>query len=275
MKTWAGNLSVWFLTSLFFAFNVPAAVLYVNVNNANPAVPYTTWATAATNIQNAIDAAVDGDQILVTNGTYKTSGESVYGSLTNRVVVNKAVTVQSVNGPTKTFIQGNAVLGNSAVRCVYMTNNALLIGFTLTNGATRTTGDSYKEQSGGGIWCESASAIVSNCVVANCAAFNLGGGTYSGTLINCTLTNNIATARGGGAAAGLLTNCVITHNTAKFGGGVCSDVIVQLHTEYQLGNGLGRRCAFVCLEQLFLVQQCFDKWRRCHFWNAGQLHLEQ
>src|ERR1039457_5618823 len=131
---------------MLLLFHASAAVRYVNLNNSSPASPYTSWATAATNIQNAIDAATDGDQILVTNGVYQTGGRVVYGSLTNRVVINKAVTVQSVNGPSVTIILGNPVEGNSAVRCVYMTNNATLSGFTLTNGTTRSSGDAFEEQ---------------------------------------------------------------------------------------------------------------------------------
>lgn len=95
-----------------------AATLYMNVNNASPTPPYATWGTAASDIQSAIAVAVPGDLILVTNGIYQTGERLVYGALTNRVVINKAVTVQSVNGPAATTIQGNPVVGNSAVRFV-------------------------------------------------------------------------------------------------------------------------------------------------------------
>ena len=53
----------------------PAATRYVNLNNTTPASPFTDWATAATNIQDAVDAAtVAGAVVVVTNGVYATPG---------------------------------------------------------------------------------------------------------------------------------------------------------------------------------------------------------
>jgi uncharacterized iron-regulated membrane protein len=110
-----------------------ATVRYVNVNNANPTPPYTSWATAATNIQAAVNAAAEGDAIVVTNGVY------------TPVTVNTPLTLQSAHGPAVTLING----GGTA-QCVYLTNGAAMAGFTLTNGFAGTYG-TYG--SGGGVYC--------------------------------------------------------------------------------------------------------------------------
>src|SRR5664279_55984 len=99
-----------------------AAIHYVNVSSTSPAPPYTNWTTAATAIQEAVDAAVSGDQILVTNGVYQAGGRVGFDGRTNRVTVNNAVTVHSVNGAAVTLIQGD-----HAMRCVYLTNGAALV----------------------------------------------------------------------------------------------------------------------------------------------------
>ncbi len=113
----------------FSPFSVWAATHYVWQSSPGPAPPYTTWASAATNIQDAVDAAVAGDEIAVTNGTYATGGATDPNGGFDIVVVDTPLTLQSVNGPDVTVINGGGV-----VRCLYLTNNVVLVGFTLTNG---------------------------------------------------------------------------------------------------------------------------------------------
>jgi hypothetical protein len=123
-----------------------AKVHYVNVATTNAVPPYTDWSTAAANIQDAIDVALAGDQILVTDGLYAKGGRAVSGSATtNRVAIDQALTVQSVNGPAVTILRG-ASADNGAIRCAYVGTGAVLSGFTLTNGWT--------DESGGGAWCD-------------------------------------------------------------------------------------------------------------------------
>src|SRR2546427_7937874 len=89
-----------------------AAVHYVDVNSTTATPPYTNWTTAATNIQAAVDAAVAGDEIVVTNGTY------------NPVVVGKPLNVRSVNGPQFTTLDGGGFS-----RCATLTSGSSLSGF--------------------------------------------------------------------------------------------------------------------------------------------------
>src|SRR5262249_26051527 len=164
-----------------------ATTHYVDLNSPSPKGPYTTWASAAHVIQQAVDASVAGDEIVVTNGTYSTGGQVVYGSLSNRVAVVIPLTIRSVNGPQFTAIQGCQVPGTTngdgAIRCVYLAAGATLSGFTLTRGGTRAAGDYNLEQSGGGVWCEADSAVVTNCVISGNSA-SYGAGATSGTLNN-------------------------------------------------------------------------------------------
>ena len=193
---------------MLLIFPASASMLYVDLNSTNPVSPYADWDSAAINIQDAIDASNDGDQIWVTNGIYQTGGRVMAGNLTNRVALNKAVTVQSVNGPWATIIQGTgATNGMAAVRCAWLTNNAALIGFTLKWGATRTSGDGTL-QSGGGVWCASSNATVANCVIVSNTANASPGGAYQGTLKNCLVYLN----RSFGVCNATLNNCTVVSN---------------------------------------------------------------
>jgi hypothetical protein len=208
------------------ALNVAASTLYVDPYSTRVVPPYADWSTAARTIQDAVDASAVGDEIVVMNGVYQTGGRIVDGAMSNRVAVTKAVTVRSVNGSGVTIIKGyqapGTTNGDSAVRCVWLADGATLLGFTLTNGATRMAGDLDMEQSGGGAYCASASATLSDCVlVGNSAQSNAGGAAF-GRLQNCALISNTAGYGGGGAFSATLNDCALTGNSASVGGGVCS-----------------------------------------------------
>ena len=221
-----------------------AAVLYVDLNNSNPVSPYSSWSTAATNIQDAVDAASSGDTVLVTNGVYATGGTMAGLPITNRVAVTQSIALESVNGPTVTVIQGFQMVGttngSSAVRCVFLTNGASLSGFTLTNGATETYGN------GGGVKCGTTGEVVSNCLIIGNSSGQFGAGAYAGTLYSCSLTSNttyvgggaaysvlyhctlnsnIALNSGGGASSSQLNNCVVAGNSSMYGGGTAMSML--------------------------------------------------
>ena len=204
-----------------------AAVRFVDGNSAHPTPPYTNWASAARVIQDAVDAAMVGDEIVVTNGTYGTGGRAVGTNvLVNRVAVDKPVTLRSVNGSRFTIIQGYQVPGTTngdrAIRCVYLASGASLSGFTLTNGATRMLNE---DSNGGGVWCESEAAVISDSVIAANSARSIGGGCCGGTLNNCALIGNLAN-QGGGAGFSTLNNCTLISNSAAgYGGGADSSTL--------------------------------------------------
>jgi PKD repeat protein len=199
-----------------------AAVRYVDANSISPTPPYTNWSTAAVTIQDAVDVAVWGDEIVVTNGIYATGGRAMGTNLlANRVVVDKPLMVRSVNGPEFTFIEGAKAPGggngDGAIRCVYLADGTSLSGFTLTNGATRIAGDDERGQNGGGVFCTSTNATLTNCVMVGNSAGS-GGGANRGALYGCTLTGNSAGV-GGGANGSTLYRCALTGNSASWEGG--------------------------------------------------------
>ena len=72
---------------------VSAANLYVNLNGGNPTYPYAMWSTAATNIQEALNAANPGDVVTVTDGVYTVGSETTSDVTMDRVEVANPVTL--------------------------------------------------------------------------------------------------------------------------------------------------------------------------------------
>lgn len=203
-----------FIVFVATTISAPATTYFVDLNSLNPAPPYADWNTAATNIQDAVDLAMPGDLVLVTNGVYQIGEHTDSTGQSNRVVVTKALTLQSVNGPAETHIVGvrpTAPPLSRRVRCVYLAAGATLSGFTLTNGAA---------SNGGGVLCESVTAVVSNCVMSGNLAGNYGGGAYGGTVIASDFIKNGASSGGGGAASNLVLQSTFLENGAFRGGAV-------------------------------------------------------
>jgi hypothetical protein len=165
-------------------------------------------------IQAAIDAAVNGDTVIVAPGTYTGPG--------NRDIdfLGKAITVRSENGPENCIIDCNGTL-TYPHRGFYFHSgegpSSVLAGLTITKGY---------EYDGGGIYNDSSSPMVTNCIFSNDSAVYGGGmnNFYSSTMVtNCTFNGNWAQYGGGvdnDNSNASVVNCTFTTNTAYYGGGM-------------------------------------------------------
>jgi parallel beta-helix repeat protein len=193
------------------------------------------------NIQAAVDAASNGDEIIVAPGTYTGSGDEVVNML------GKEIWLHSSEGAGVTIIDGEdarrGVLCNSGE-----TSNTIIEGFTITNGyadngggmcnknnssptLTDCTFENNYADRGGGMFNDSSNPTLENCTFMGNTATNNGGGMYNTysdpTLTNCTFENNTAWAGGGMyndyGGNPTLTGCTFTDNTASNGGGMSNE----------------------------------------------------
>jgi hypothetical protein len=222
------NLKTWLVISIFLAvLVVQAAVgrtIYVKTTGDNfrgkgsSVSPYRT-------IQKGIDSAVDGDTVLVADGTYSGDG--------NRDLDfnGKAITVTSENGAEATIIdcQGRE---EEPHRGFYFHSGETLLsvvdGFTIKNGYGPWEPFSSSTFSvGGGIYCTNSSpTITNNIITGNTATY--GGGIQCWEYSSPRVTNNVITRNSSSEGAGIwcynycsatISNNIITENIAVWGGG--------------------------------------------------------
>lgn len=168
-------------------------------------------------IQKAIDAASNGDTILVSDGIY-----------TENINFNgKAITVKSVNGPATTIIDGGAL--NAVVSFVTQeTSSSVLDGFTIRNGRPSSS------LIGSGIAISGSSpSIFNNTITANLGCEGVGIGVYFGSPLiqGNIITNNTQSGCSGGTGGGgiliqgasqpqILKNTISNNTTGSDGGGI-------------------------------------------------------
>ena len=171
-------------------------------------------------IQDAVDAAAAGDEVVVAPGNWTGSGDSVIDLL------GKSITVRSSNGPGTTIIDGQG-----ARRGVSFsggeTADTVLKGFTITNGLG--TGSFFE---GGGILCAAnASPTIVDCTVTGNLAWRGSGMMIRGSasITGCQITGNNThdntspNSYGGGIyclGEAVITNCDISDNGSYWGAGV-------------------------------------------------------
>ncbi|MEM7391554.1 MAG: choice-of-anchor Q domain-containing protein, partial [Verrucomicrobiota bacterium] len=238
---------------LFAHFAPDRSPIHYVATNGSHIWPYTNAVMAATNIQTAIDEAEAGDRVLVDNGVYSHGSVIGTGAAPFRVVVPRGISLESRNGATGTFIRGNSPPGPAAVRGVYLAEGARLVGFTLTNCATRMSGDMILDRSGGGVWASESGAVIDCRIIGN-RADRYGGGVFGGIVSNSFLTGNDATAHGGGVASGLVWNCLLIANGGSNGGGVHGGFAYNSHFEANIAFSMGGGAHHATLENCTLIK---------------------
>ena len=229
---------------------------YVNVSNAAPAPPYTSWETAAANIQAAIWQCTNGDDILVAPGVYDQSGGTLlipngmtltlrstvkHGAILDGGGIAQTLNVVGADSLVAGFVirngqnpsGGGADLGcPCTLQDCWVTGNRATIGAGIilrTNATVEAciVESNTASDAGGGIYVNGHQSQVLNCIIRGNVASNSGGGFYStreGTASSCRISGNRAANGGGGVLCSnfTLVNSVVVGNEANHGGGISS-----------------------------------------------------
>ena len=151
----------------------------------------------------ALKDRVNGDVVIALPGTYAegvSNPEDSGSALTlNRAVIPSGVKLLSRDGAEKTIILGETApvpdgngCGTDAVRCLRLSSNTRVEGFTLAGGRVTTwgTASSYLSNAGGAAYCDTSdTSLLVDCIISNNAAY-YGGAVYRGVSIRSRFGRN-------------------------------------------------------------------------------------
>ncbi len=169
--------------------------------------PFISWATAATNIEAAVEETVDGNMVLVADET---------NFITSPMHIDKNIILKSVSGSSDATLIVKTSSSDSPIHF----SKGVVDGFTLIP----APGNSIVVSNGGCFYLD-GNVIIKNCVFKNFSAAKDGGAVYcdSGTISNCIIKSCFAADAGGAAylnGGAKVDNCLIVSNYASTGGGV-------------------------------------------------------
>lgn len=233
-------------------------------------------------IQQAINVAADGNTVIVQRGTYTGLG--------NRDIdfKGKAITIRSTD-PNNPDVVAETVIDCQGSdlephRGFHFHNSessdSILDGLTITNGYV--SGSSWQNDSGGGVFCNTASPTIKNCAISKNKAPRGGGlNAYksNSTVINCTFSSNDSRAWGGrtyaygGAAYSQSSSisfvrCTFSKNFATTYGGAIAAYDSNMNftnctshgNQASLGGGMR-------------VYNCSSTMKNCILWNDAPNEL--